>query len=48
MQLSQKQKAASQFFLQFGNLYSILNISKEKDDPQSSCIFQFTDSKKRS
>ena len=47
MQLSEKQKTFSQYFLPFGNLDSILNVSKKKDEPQSSCIFEVTDSEKR-
>ena len=47
MQLSEKQKTFSQYFLPFGNLDSILNVSKKKDEPQSSSIFEVTDSEKR-
>ena len=35
------------FFSQFRNLHSILNIFKKTDDPHSWCIFQFMGSKTR-
>ena len=35
MKLCQKQKSFSEFFLHFGNLDSILNISKTNDDTHS-------------
>ena len=47
MQLSQKWKIFSNFFLNFLNLDSILNISQKKDNPQSWCIFELSDSEKR-
>ena len=46
MQLSQKQTFFPFFFVNFPNLYSILNIFKKKDDPLSLCIFEITDSEK--
>ena len=46
MQLSQKQTFFPFFFVNFPNLYSILNIFKKKDDPLSLCIFELTDSEK--
>ena len=50
MQLSQNWKPFSQFFslfMYFLNLYSNLNIFKNKDDPHSWYIFEDLDSEKR-
>ena len=46
MQLSQKQTFFPFFFVNFPNLYSILNIFKKEDDPLSLCIFELMDSEK--
>ena len=46
MQLSQKQKTFSNFFVNFRNLAEILNISKKKDDSHTSDISEITDSEK--
>ena len=48
MQFSENWKTFSQyFFLHFLNLDLIFNIFKKKDDSQSLCIFEHTDSEKR-
>ena len=46
MKLSRKQMTFQNLFFHFGNLDSILTICKRKDHPQSSCIFELTDSEK--
>ena len=46
MQLYQKRKIFFAFFLHFLNLVSILNIFRKRDDPHSSCIFEFMDLEK--
>ena len=46
MDLSQKQKTFSKFFLHFPNLHQIWNIYKQKDDAHSLCISEITDSER--
>ena len=41
-----KEKYFLDFFLNFLNLDSILKIFETKDDPDSGCIFELTDSEK--
>ena len=47
MQLSKKQKIFSEFFFPFFKLKFHFKISHKRDDPQSWCIFELTDSEQR-
>ena len=47
MQLSQKGKKFSESFFAFTKFRFNFEDFQKKDDPSSSCIFEFTDSKKR-
>ena len=47
MQLTQKQKTFLNFFMHFGKLDPILNISRKSDDPHSWCIFELAHFEKR-
>ena len=46
MELSQKQKTLSEYFLSFLKSSSNLEHFQKKDDPHSRCISEITDSQK--